>query len=391
MALAVGSAAVVFFILVFTPSPSPTTADSIFRCYNSIVSFGDSLADTGNILVPSLQRSPCVAVNPPYGRTFFHRPTGRYSDGRLVIDFIAQSMGLPLLKPYVPEANADAAQRRRSFSTGVNFAVSGASALSYEFYEKIGCQNPLTNASLGTQLKWFRTFLAGLPDSRRYLERSLVVMGEIGGNDYNHLLLQGRTLDELQILVPMVVSYIGSTIQELIELGVVTMLVPGNLPIGCLPVCLTRYEKSSTAKDYDRHGCLISLNEFAEYHNHLLLQELQRIRELYPHVNIMYADYYNAAMRMYQSPKQFGFGNRILSSCCGGGGVYNFNESARCGVPQATCCDDPSKYISWDGMHLTEAAYRLIAQAVIQGTYTNPPFSNICLGSISKTRGISDY
>ncbi|XP_051125550.1 GDSL esterase/lipase At1g28590-like [Andrographis paniculata] len=390
--MALASASVVFFILVFTPSPSASASDSIFGCYNSIVSFGDSLADTGNILVPSLQRSPCAAANPPYGRTFFHRPTGRFSDGRLIIDFIAQSMGLPLLKPYVPEANDDAAQRRRSFSTGVNFAVSGASALSYEFYKKIGCQDSLTNVSLGTQLEWFRSFLAGLPDSRKYLERSLVIMGEIGGNDYNHLILQGRTLDEQQMLVPVVVSYIGSTIQELIKLGVVTMLVPGNFPSGCLPVCLTQYQKSSTAEDYDRHGCLTWLNEFSQYHNQLLRKELQRIRELYPHVNIMYADYYNAAMRMYQSPKQFGFGNRILSSCCGAGGLYNFNASAQCGAPQATCCDDPSKYISWDGIHLTEAAYRLIAQALLQGTYTNPSFSDICISSISKTRGIiSDF
>jgi len=34
-------------------------------------------------------------------------------------------------------------------------------------------------------------------------------------------------------------------------------------------------------------------------------------------------------------------------------------------------CDDPSKYIGWDGIHLTEAANKLIAQAVIKWSYSS--------------------
>ncbi|OEL21713.1 hypothetical protein BAE44_0017267 [Dichanthelium oligosanthes] len=52
-------------------------------------SFGDSFADTGN--------NPAVfawfsvfdpVTRPPYGFTFFGHPTGRNSDGRLILDFI---------------------------------------------------------------------------------------------------------------------------------------------------------------------------------------------------------------------------------------------------------------------------------------------------------------
>lgn len=56
-------------------------------CFSSIFSFGDSLADTGNLKISS----PNETVHfffPPYGMTYFHLPTGRCSDGRLVIDFI---------------------------------------------------------------------------------------------------------------------------------------------------------------------------------------------------------------------------------------------------------------------------------------------------------------
>ncbi|OVA14508.1 hypothetical protein BVC80_1037g61 [Macleaya cordata] len=56
-------------------------------CFKSIFSFGDSLADTGNKLC-WLGDKPSNIGRFPYGETYFHRPTGRSCDGRLVVDFI---------------------------------------------------------------------------------------------------------------------------------------------------------------------------------------------------------------------------------------------------------------------------------------------------------------
>jgi hypothetical protein len=55
--------------------------------YTSMFSFGDSLTDTGNLLVSS-PLSNTIVGRFPYGITYFHRPTGRCSDGRLVVDFL---------------------------------------------------------------------------------------------------------------------------------------------------------------------------------------------------------------------------------------------------------------------------------------------------------------
>jgi phospholipase/lecithinase/hemolysin len=48
------------------------------------------------------------------------------------------------------------------------------------------------------------------------------------------------------------------------------------------------------------------MNEFSQYHNKLLVDELEKLRKLHPGVVIIYADYYGAAMKVFRSPEQFG-------------------------------------------------------------------------------------
>jgi hypothetical protein len=61
-----------------------------------------------------------------------------------------------------------------------------------------------------------------------------------------------------------------------------------------------------------------------------------------------------------------GFRDRPLVVCCGrGGGAYNFDMAANCGALGTKACADPSAYVSWDGVHFTEAANRRIACSVL--------------------------
>jgi hypothetical protein len=58
--------------------------------FDKIFSFGDTFADTGNGRIMNAKNK--VPFDPtaklPYGQTYFGRPTGRSTDGRLIIDFI---------------------------------------------------------------------------------------------------------------------------------------------------------------------------------------------------------------------------------------------------------------------------------------------------------------
>jgi phospholipase/lecithinase/hemolysin len=59
----------------------------------------------------------------------------------------------------------------------------------------------------------------------------------------------------------------------------------------------------------------------------------------------------------------------VFALCCGGPGRLNYNQTVFCGDPGATTCKDPSKRVFWDGVHLTEAAYRHIAAGWLRGMH----------------------
>ncbi|KAK1285849.1 GDSL esterase/lipase [Acorus calamus] len=345
-------------------------ADDPTHRYDSIFSFGDSLADTGNLLRIQSGISSAIA-SLPYGETYFGRPTGRFSDGRLVIDFIADAFGLPYLPPYASSSSNE------DFRKGANFAVGGVTALDDGYFEQRGLGGVIvTNCSLNAQLRWFDelkpSLCKGTQECRDYFGRSLFLLGEIGGNDYNVPLNSGVSVEEVRGYVPDVVRTISSAAEKLIDVGAVEMVVPGIIPLGCSPVYLTRFS-STDKKDYEPEtGCLKGLNDLMKHHDTLLQDALGKLRNKYPNVKIIFADYYGASIRFYQSPRQFGF-NDPLNACCGGRGPYNVNGSVFCGSPDSILCSDPSEYVNWDGIHLTEAAYRTIADGLIKGPYSTPP------------------
>ncbi|KAJ4757288.1 GDSL esterase/lipase [Rhynchospora pubera] len=334
--------------------------------YNAIYSFGDSVSDTGNLCVNGKPSSLTLA-QPPYGMTFFGKVTCRCSDGRLVVDFLSEYFGLPLLPPSKASGS--------DFKKGANMAIIGATAQNSDFFNSIGVGSKIwNNGPLDTQIQWFQQLQSSICGSncKAYFKNSLFVVGEIGGNDYNANLFGGRTPEQTSTYVPQIVQAVSNGIEKLIGMGAVDIVVPTVLPIGCFPLYLSLYQ-SSNAGDYDSLGCLKSFNNLASNHNSRLRSVVNNLQSKYPGTRIMYADFYSQVISMVQSPGSYGFVSSMQACCGAGGGKYNYDNTKRCGMAGASACSNPSKYLSWDGIHLTEAAYRQITNGWLKGPYASPP------------------
>ena len=84
---------VVVILITSTPCESTTTNFSEHyspeKCSAALFIFGDSFFDAGNnnyINTTTLDQANFW----PYGETFFRFPTGRFSDGRLIPDFVGE-------------------------------------------------------------------------------------------------------------------------------------------------------------------------------------------------------------------------------------------------------------------------------------------------------------
>ncbi|KAL2459513.1 GDSL esterase/lipase [Forsythia ovata] len=357
-------------ILIFSTHSTATKTGIPSRPFKKVYAFGDSYTDTGNTHSSTGPSSFTYVSNLPYGTTFFHHPTNRYSDGRLVIDFVTQALSLPFLPPY--------RNPKLDKSYGVNFAVAGSTAIIHSFFVKNNLTLNITPQSLQTQLIWFNKFLESkgckgsststTQECEAALNDALFWVGEIGANDYAYSFAGSVPSETIQKLA---IYSVTSFLQALLNKGAKYILVQGLPPTGCLTLSMSL----APADDRDDMGCVGSVNKLTNLHNTILQTKLNDFRKKFPQAVIVYADYWNAYANVVK--RNYGF-KELFKVCCGsGGGTYNFDVFGTCGSPASSACANPSQYINWDGVHLTEAMYKVMAHSFLNGTFCHPPFSHL--------------
>ncbi|KAM6544880.1 hypothetical protein CsatB_025616 [Cannabis sativa] len=336
--------------------------------FKKIYAFGDSFTDTGNTKSVSGPSGFNHGSDPPYGMTFFHHPTNRYSDGRLVIDFVAESLSLPYLPPY--------RYVKGNSANGVNFAVAGSTAIDHEFFVKNNLTLDITLQSIQTQLQWFDKYLEENVGCKAQdvnckvgdFHDALFWVGEIGANDYAYTI--GSTVSGDTIRKLAMISY-TQFLTALLKKGAKYVVVQGFPMTGCLPLAMTL----AAEDDRDNIGCVKSVNNQSYTHNLAILNLVKSLRRQFPKAIITYADYWTSYLTVMQSPAKFGI-KETFKACCGmGGEPYNIDVFSFCGAPSTKACLNPSQYVNWDGVHLTEAMYKVVSNMFLKGSLMNPPFS----------------
>ncbi|XP_071717492.1 GDSL esterase/lipase At5g14450-like [Rutidosis leptorrhynchoides] len=330
--------------------------------FPAIYNFGDSNSDTG---AASAVFSP---VLPPYGITYFHKPSGRYSDGRLIIDFIAENLSMPYLSAYVDSIGTN-------FRHGANFAASGCTIQPADALMLNRTFNPIT---LDVQLSQFEQFKKRssdlfnevvsseikdrLPRSEDY-SRALYTF-DIGQNDL-HAGITSMKEEQVKKYIPSIINQFASVVEKLYQNGARTLWIHNTGPIGCLPVLVKN--NPPPRNNTDQIGCVNSYNELAQEFNKQLKEKVLKLRTQFQEASCVYIDIYSLKYSVISEANKYGFVDP-LGKCLGQDG------------DDSKACANPYEYINWDGIHYTEAAKKWVANYIQDGSMCEPkiPLREAC-------------
>ncbi|XP_038715994.1 GDSL esterase/lipase At3g27950-like [Tripterygium wilfordii] len=337
--------------------------------FSAIYNFGDSNSDTGGI---SAAMWPVTAPN---GETFFGKPSGRACDGRLIIDFIAEKLQLPYLSPYLDSIGTN-------FRHGANFATAGSCI-------QPGGYSPF---HLGIQISQFMQFKARtttlysqlspnrkVPPYKESLPRpedfsTALYTFDIGQNDL-HYGFQHSTEEQVRASIPNILAQFSHAVKQLYKEGARVFWVHNTGPIGCLPNTALYY--TSKPGYLDRIGCMEPRNEIAQEFNRQLKNKVSRLRTELLQAAFTYVDMYSVKYALISDAKNQGFANP-MNFCCGSFDGYHINCGKKAtvnGTVYGNPCNHPSRHISWDGIHYTEAANLRVANHILDGSFSDTLFS----------------
>ncbi|KAK2974319.1 hypothetical protein RJ640_026880, partial [Escallonia rubra] len=328
----------------------------------AIFLLGDSMLDVGtnNFVNGSIARAdfPRNGVDFPNSE-----PTGRFSNGYNVADFLAKLMGFNRSpEPYLSLPTPRPGFGDGSFQ-GVNFASGGSGLLNEtgQIYVVV---------PMSEQVQQFRavdnilTAVMGQESARKLVSQSLFVFSS-GSNDifaYFMRLANGLPVPTPAEFITSQITAYESYITELYNLGARKFGIISVGAIGCCPA------QRALAINPDG-GCLAIVNIFATTFNSELVTLLHNISSKLPGIKYSIGDMYTMTAHVIETPQDYNF-TEVESACCG---IGRYNAEEVCYI-RSRLCQNRSDYLFWDQFHLTEAAAHLAADYLYHGntTYATP-------------------
>jgi len=254
-----------------------------------LVVIGDSLSDTGNAYAGSSGVTP---LSPPYWQ-------GRFSNGPVWVERLADALGLPAPAPYFDPA----------VGGGTNFAVGGAAT-----------GGTLTAGDMDSQV----AALAIDPAFADLSDDLVVVWG--GANDFFGDPSGADPADSVANLMAIVT--------ELIGLGADSLLLANLPPLDQTP----ELEGSGVPAQ-------AAAAAFALGFNTLYRAAVDELMVRIPLVDFLFFDVYSAMLDVIGDPSAYGFTNVTDPALTSSGVVPN-----------------PDEYLFWDGVHPTRAGHVELAR-----------------------------
>lgn len=308
--------------------------------YSNLYVFGDSLSDTGN-----LQAVLQDGVTP-----------GRFTNGPVAVEVIANVLGLPLTNSYHLLGGA--------LPFGNNYAIAGAKALDDDGDEST------PDINLPTQVNAFLQIHGGVAPS----DALYIVL--IGGNDIREarairaagLLADSRgerkdAREAANDYIKAAVESEQAQVRKLIAAGARDILVVNAPDIGAIPesdlVEMQLLAGADSNKESKRAERLTDIaSKLSSKYNQKLARHVGRI-ERQTGANVMSYDLFGFLTEQIDSAEDFGYTN--TDDAC----IYVFSQG---GAVNPECADFPvaSGFLFWDEIHPTTAAHQAAGLDILQ-------------------------
>ncbi|KAL8147995.1 hypothetical protein AgCh_005358 [Apium graveolens] len=254
--------------------------------FSSILIFGDSLVDTGNNNF--INNSVFKANHSPYGESFPGGiATGRFSDGKLMSDFLAEALGLKQAVPPFMDQNLPQSE----LPTGVCFASAGSG------YDDTTSEQWVISVKDQYQIH-FKNYtqrligMVGETEATNILQNSLV-FAVAGSNDVAlnyyanpYAILHGTMADYQNTLIDNIKDFIMSLYED----GCRNMAIAGLPPV-CGPL-----EFGGLI------GCLNSKYSDPQVYNSKLQVMLTQLQPSLPGSKLVYADIFTPMKELASDP-----------------------------------------------------------------------------------------
>jgi phospholipase/lecithinase/hemolysin len=281
-----------------------STAKAWAVSFTGVYTFGDSLADPGNLYNAIGGAFP---PSPPYFQ-------GRFSNGPVFVENLTNKLGLDPSNP----------------ASGINYAFGGA---------KSGFDHtdlPFIPGTLG-QVALYNAQFGGVADPN-----ALYVIAA-GSNDYSDLIdLYSGPQGKVKSRIRTAVINVNTAVTALAAMGAKNFLVLNVPNFGILPGIANN---PLVPPDYIRFA-----NQVGSRHN-LLLQGSLRNTEARLGVNISDFRLSYLLNQAIQHPERFGLAN-ATDSCLN--------------TTTFEVCSNPDEYLFWDATHPTAYAHEVLAQRALQ-------------------------
>ena len=308
-----------FVVLLALATPLPSSAYP----FDALYVLGDSLSDQGNLFgATTLALGPANAL--PAADHYFN---GRFSNGPVYTDLLAQRLGLPLTP---------------SLSGGNNFAYGGART-AYNRVDAVPLGGPFPNPifpwSLNAEVAAFSA--RGVQDSN-----ALYIVFS-GANDIGDIV---ATRMNPATVIPSTVNGILGAVDAFRLAGAKTILVPNIPDLGLTP-----------AFSFLGAPATNPASIFSGQFNQALHRALDAYDAMFD-LNIIQFPTYDLFNSLVSNPGLFGLSN-VTTPCYSGFVGPN---------PSGTECSTPDRFLFWDIVHPTAAVHRILANAILVSVVPEP-------------------